>query len=179
MDGIKVYDNIFTHSDAALFYSFIIKSRFTIGWQDTMIIEDKGIQFMHSTWSTEEVEQIGLLKKIKNKDLSKKINKRVPNKTVCNCSKFGEVYSPHDHGLKTDVLLYYANLNWKRQWYGETLFYSEDLKNIIHAVPYTPGRIVWFNGAIPHSIRPSSSMAPQYRFTVSFFFPSGKNLSNV
>ena len=178
MDEIKVYDNIFTHSQVACFYDFITKSNFTIGWPDTRIIEDQGIQFMHSNWSTEDVEKIGLLKKIKNKDLFKKINNRVPNKTVCNCSKFGEVYSPHDHEKK-DVLLYYANLNWKRQWYGETLFYSEDLKNIIHAIPYIPGRIVWFNGAIPHSIRPSSSMAPQYRFTVSFFFPSGKNLSNV
>ena len=174
MDGIKVYDNIFTRSDAHLFYNFITKSSFTIGWQDTEIIEDKGTQFMHSAWSIKDVEKIGLLKKIQNKDLLKKINNRVPDSAVCNCSKFEEVYSPHTHDLKPDVLLYYANLNWKREWYGETLFYSEDLKDIVKTIPYVPGRIVWFKGDTPHSIRPSSSTAPQYRFTVSFFFLNGK-----
>jgi len=174
MNGIKVYDNVFSRSDSQIFYDFITKSSFMIGWQDNQTIEDKGIQFMHSKWSTKDVEKIGLLKKIKNKDLLKQINNRVPHNTVCNCSKFGEVYSPHTHDLKPDVLLYYANLDWKRQWYGETLFYSEDLKDIIHTIPYVPGRIVWFKGEIPHSIRPSSSIAPQYRFTVSFFFLNGR-----
>jgi len=175
MDGIEVYDNVFTRSDAQFFYGSILNSCFKIGWYDTPIIENRGIQFMHSKWTPKEVEKVGLLKKIKNKDLLKKINGRVPHEIVCNCSNFGEVYAPHTHDLKPDVLLYYANLEWKREWYGETLFYSEDLKDIIHANPYVPGRIVWFKGEIPHSIRPSSSMAPQYRFTISFFFLKDKS----
>jgi len=174
MNGIKVYDNVFTRSDAQLFYAFITNSSFKIGWHDNPIIENRGTQFMHSKWSTEDVEKVGLLKKITNKDLLRKINGRVPHEIVVNCSKFGEVYAPHTHDLKPDVLLYYANLEWKREWYGETLFYSEDLKDIIHANPYVPGRIVWFRGEIPHSIRPSSYTAPQYRFTISFFFLNDK-----
>lgn len=172
--SIEVYDDIFSRSDRALFYKFIRNSSFNIGWQDNDSIETQDKVFVHSNWSTQDVDNLGMLKKIKSIDLLKKINGRVPDQCVVNCSKFGEVYAPHTHDLKPDVLLYYANLEWRREWYGETLFYSENLKDIIHASSYVPGRIVWFKGEIPHSIRPSSSEAPQYRFTVSFFFLSGR-----
>ena len=39
-----------------------------------------------------------------------------------------------------------------------------------NAYEFTPGRIIIFNGTVPHSIRPQSFNAPQYRFTVSTFF---------
>ena len=75
MNGIKVYDNVFTRSDAQLFYAFITNSSFKIGWHDNPIIENRGTQFMHSKWSTEDVEKVGLLKKITNKDLLRKIKR--------------------------------------------------------------------------------------------------------
>ena len=171
-EGIEVFDNVFTRSDRQLFYTHIKNSHFVIGWQDNETIEEQGTMFMFSDWSLKDVNNSEILKKIKNEDLLRKINGRVPYTVVANCTKFGEVYSPHTHDLKSDVLLYYANLEWRREWYAETLFYSEDLRDIIHANPYVPGRVVWFKGEIPHSIRPSSCRAPNYRFTVPFFFHS-------
>jgi hypothetical protein len=66
--------------------------------------------------------------------------------------------------------LYYANLEWEQHWHGETLFYSEDLNEIDLAIRYTPGRIVVFDATIPHSIRPQSNVANNYRFTYAMTF---------
>jgi hypothetical protein len=45
------------------------------------------------------------------------------------------------------------------------LFFSESMKDIVFASPYTPGRIIAFNAKIPHAIRPQSTLASHYRFT--------------
>ena len=37
-------------------------------------------------------------------------------------------------------------------------------------VLYKPNRAILFDGNTPHSIRPSSHIAPQYRFTLGIFF---------
>ncbi len=31
-------------------------------------------------------------------------------------------------------------------------------------------RIVWFDGEIPHSVKPQLHIGPNYRFTISVFF---------
>ena len=65
--------------------------------------------------------------------------------------------------------MYYANLEWRDEWHGETLFYDHNRVST-NAYQYTPGRILEFDGSLPHSIRPQSFIGPQYRFTVSTFF---------
>jgi hypothetical protein len=67
-------------------------------------------------------------------------------------------------------VLYYVNLEWQDGWHGETLFYDESLKNIVFASPYIPGRIVVFDGSIPHTIRPQSYIASHYRFTFALIY---------
>ena len=64
-------------------------------------------------------------------------------------------------------------MEWKQEWWGETQFLSEDLKEIIFTNPYVPGRAVWFDGAIPHTIKTQSAIAPKYRFSLSLFFWKG------
>ena len=66
--------------------------------------------------------------------------------------------------------LYYVNLNWEDGFYGETFFYnSKDLSKIEFASVYKPGRIILFDGHIPHAIRPQSIKGPKFRFTLSVF----------
>jgi len=75
----------------------------------------------------------------------------------------------HTHKDHT-VLLYYVNKHWKHDWAGETMFFNDDLSEVAYASVYKPGRIIVFDGEIPHSVRPQSSIAPNYRFTLSLFF---------
>lgn len=50
------------------------------------------------------------------------------------------------------------------------LFYnSKDLSKIEFASVYKPGRIILFDGHIPHTIRPQSIKGPKFRFTLSVF----------
>ena len=53
---------------------------------------------------------------------------------------------------------------------GAILFYDDYSDEIIQSSKYKPGRIVLFDGKTPHSIRPSSHIAPQYRFTLFIGF---------
>ena len=169
MKNIQIYDNIFSHSVKSKLYKDIIARNYNIGWADTNIIEHKDKVFMYSLWELKEFVKSNFLTNIKDENLLKKINKRLPSKIVVNCSTFCDVYIPHTHSDK-EVLLYYVNLDWKKEWYGETEFYSDNLNETILSNPYVPGRIVWFDGEIPHSVKPQSHIGPKYRFTISLFF---------
>jgi hypothetical protein len=68
------------------------------------------------------------------------------------------------------VLLYYVNLEWREGWHGETLFFQENLKDVAFTSVYTPGRLIAFDAKIPHTIRPQSHIAAQYRFTLAMVF---------
>jgi hypothetical protein len=86
------------------------------------------------------------------------------------------------HQLHTDIagsltgfdeclsLLYYVNCDWNINWGGETLFYSNDLHNIEYTSIFKPGRIIIFDGAIPHSARPQAVLSTQHRFTLACKF---------
>ena len=62
-------------------------------------------------------------------------------------------------------------MDWKDGWYGETIFYNPDnINDIVFTSPYIPGRIILFDGDIPHAIRPQSSKASKFRISLSLFF---------
>jgi len=168
-DDIQIYDNVFAYNFMSKIYREVISADYNIGWADTKIIENQGKVFMFSLWQLPDFIKFGFLDNIKNQKLLEKINKRFPSRCVINCGTFGDVYHPHVHNEK-EVLLYYVNLDWKIEWNGETAFYSDDLKNIILTNPYVPGRVVWFDGEVPHSIKPQTHLGPKYRFSISLFF---------
>ena len=90
-------------------------------------------------------------------------------KTTVTLTHAGDHYYTHCHGEDEMVILYYANLEWRDGWAGETMFYN-DRRESIKSYDYVPGRIIKFDGKQPHSIRPQSFIGPQYRFTISTFF---------
>ena len=68
-------------------------------------------------------------------------------------------------------MLGYLNLNWRDGWYGETWFFDKfDFNKIIFASALAPGRIILFDGQIPHTIRPQSKVGPKFRMTLSLFY---------
>ena len=126
---IQIYDNVFSHTFRTKLYEKIINADYNIGWADTKIIENSDKVFMYSLWNIEQCIKSGILSNIHNKDIVEKINKRLPTRCVVNCGTFSDVYIPHSHD-NVDVFLYYANLDWKPEWNGETGFYSEDLNTL-------------------------------------------------
>ena len=174
---IKVFDDIFLFKERQYYYQFIKDSNYKIGWPDQSSIETLYELYFFSTYSSEDIQNLGILKDIgasntpNAEELRGLIKGREPALAVVNCDQFSTVHWPHtDSKPHRDVLLYYVNLEWNTGWYGETLFYDEGGLEISSAVSYRPGRVAFFDGNHPHAVRPSSRVAPNFRFTLSIFF---------
>jgi len=76
----------------------------------------------------------------------------------CDCSGDGE-YSP--------TILVYCNNEWNYNWGGETVFFDENL-DVKKAVLPKPGRVVVFDGRIPHTARPPVSIFEGNRYILTF-----------
>lgn len=166
--NIKIYDDSVPFYTRKKVYDFIVHSTFMIkGWEDSNDLETSKSD-LHSRWSIEDLKNCKLypyISKIHSFDNF--------DKCVVNLTKPGDYHYTHTHtnthGKDITVILYYANLEWRDSWAGETIFYDK-YKNNISAYEYTPGRLLKFSGMTPHSIRPQSFNGPQYRFTISTFF---------
>ncbi|HVT18288.1 MAG TPA: 2OG-Fe(II) oxygenase [Thermoanaerobaculia bacterium] len=67
------------------------------------------------------------------------------------------------------TFLYYANLVWRGEWGGETVFYDQHL-DAVAAVTPKPGRLVMFHSNLFHRAGVPHPDTPTYRYTVSVFY---------
>lgn len=89
----------------------------------------------------------------------------------CNHASYGDMLFIH-----TDVqanqrpvvtALWYVAPEWNPEWGGETLFYDAQLDAVAVVTP-RPGRLVIFDGAIPHVGRPPNRVCYAPRYTLAF-----------
>lgn len=174
---IFVFDDVFELSYRQKLYDFAVKETpYQLGWEDNVDIENKEHIYFHSNVSLHQYEKLKLLETLKKTDVISFIQHKFPYKFVINCSHPSDTNFAHSHVNTT--LLYYANRGWKPEWAGETLFFNEELSEVMYTSMYVPGRIILFDGGIPHSIRAQSRYAPQYRFTYTIFFDELEGLTD-
>ena len=167
--NIAVYDDIVPYKNRSdIFYS-CVDSRLKLGWQDQDHHELADMN-LFGDWGSDKLVESGLWESLKE------CIKKTPwftNKEVSSCKlnliRPNDIHLIHSHG-EEQVALYYVNTEWRDGWYGETLFYSESTKEVEFTSPYVPGRIILFDGCIPHAIRPQSVAGPKYRLSISTFF---------
>lgn len=90
-----------------------------------------------------------------------------PYRAYTNAVTFGDVQLTHTDGAPgSDELtsLWYLCERWEPDWGGETLFY-DDKTGIALAVPPRAGRLVVFDGAIPHAGRSPGRACFEVRYT--------------
>ena len=167
---LEVFDDKIPYSERTDIWYYSINSTFKLGWQDSDDPSKYELN-LHSSWTQKELESSRIFPYvedcIRNTDwfTSRKISK-----IIVNLVRSDDVHFIHGHDDR-QVVLYYINLDWQDGWYGETIFYDpDDTNNIAFTSPYIPGRFILFDGSIPHTIRPQSSKAPKFRFTLSIFF---------
>lgn len=170
--NLHVFDDVFTLREREKFYLFFSGSMFKLGWADSVEVHEQNKKFLYSDYSADDVAASRFFTTIQNKQdtlLNDLLNSRKLKTAIVNLSTPSNSYQAHSHdeGLS---LLYYANLRWQEEWAGETMFFSEDLKDVVFTSPYTPGRIILFDNPLPHSIRAQSMAGPQYRFTFASFW---------
>ena len=168
--SIHVFDDVFSLRFRDHAYNFCRRSRFTLGWADTTNPEQsRYAEQFYSKYSQEDVDRLGILRELSNTAVMDLVSQREFKFAVLNCGVACDSYFVHSHP-ESMVILYYVNMTWQDGFHGETQFYSEDLKSITWSTPYTPGRVVVFDGHTPHTIRPQSVIGPKHRFTFALFY---------
>lgn len=173
---IFVFDNVFEASFRASLYQFAMETEYKIGWNDTNDIENKEHCYFHSKVSLHKFEELKLYETLKKSEVYPLITHKFPYNFIINCSHPSDTNFAHTHVNTT--LLYYANSSWKPEWAGETLFFNEEMTEVLFTSVYKPGRIILFDGGIPHTIRSQSRYGPQYRFTYTVFFDENEGLTD-
>jgi SM-20-related protein len=78
----------------------------------------------------------------------------------------GHIHTDNTSAENYITTLYFGHEEWSSDWGGETLFFNSQGAEIIQAVSPLPGRLVHFDGAIPHCGRAPSRECPALRTVV-------------
>ena len=162
---IDIYDNCLSEDIRSDIYLMAITANYNIGWDDSSVFEHRQYPCLHHSLSKESWEQLDLVNEIQNHELRNKLKELSFVSATINLAVPSSVQFQHTHPQKY-TMLYYINMEWKPEYYGETLFFNDLGTEVEFTSLFKPGRIVFFDGKIPHTIRPSSHIAPSYRFTL-------------
>tara|TARA_R110002020_G_scaffold467963_1_gene691888 strand:- start:238 stop:780 length:543 start_codon:yes stop_codon:yes gene_type:complete len=173
MKDINVYDNFLAASHMDTIYGFLQNAYYRIGWHDTQQPQHRAFPNLHSKFTPEGVKSLNILNPVLEKFKDTHITKDNYKQCIINLTKPLDVNFIHTHPYNEIVALYYCNPTWDVEWGGETLFYADNRKDIRFANPYTPNRLIIFNGDISHTIKSQNLLGPSYRFSISLFFNKG------
>lgn len=164
---IEVFDDLFRLGMRTSLFNLAQNAIYKIGWEDSVQPEYRSIDRpLFSDVPQSILNQLKYFETIqKNPRIKSLFDEYSVHKCVINLTLPCNVHFIHAHEENSKVVLYYMNLDWNEGYMGETLFFSENKKEILYSSPYTPGRVIIFDGDIPHTIRPQSFMAPIHRFT--------------
>lgn len=91
-------------------------------------------------------------------------------RSYCNHAAYGDMLFIHTDiqpGEKGLTALWYIAPEWNAEWGGETLFYNSQMDAEVVVTP-KPGRLVVFDGGIPHVGRPPNRICYAPRYTLAF-----------
>ena len=166
---IDIFDDVFDLQFQSDAYMYATMSNYRIGWGDTVVFEDQIHKFLHASYKMDDINALGILDKLVGTPIAPLFDGLQMTRSVVNLSVPSDSYFTHVHP-ESKILLYYMNPRWQDGWHGETMFYEDDAKTITFASPYTPNRVIVFDGQVPHAIRPQSQIAPHYRFTLALIY---------
>lgn len=169
---VQVFDNEVPFAAREKALESCSRTSFTLGWTDRPGVDhEKAVPNVHASWTQEQLDASGIFTYIAPciEETAFFTSRRI-ERAVVNLVRPSDVHYIHSHPGR-QVALYYCNLDWEDGWYGETLFYdAKDPSKVTFASPYTPGRIILFDGNIPHAIRPQSVNGPKYRISLTVLF---------
>ncbi|MDB4342515.1 2OG-Fe(II) oxygenase [bacterium] len=172
---VFIFDDVFEAHQIQKMYYFILNSKFRLNVNDDDFAEykTKYSQTFGCEFSEDDLKRFGLLEYLPN-TIKEKFNLKYDNYGRCIVNNITplDTHYPHDDSGKNMKwsLLYYANLKWELEWGADTLFLTDNKKNISQVSQCKPNRVVIFDGRIPHMIRPSTMAAPHYRWSINMTF---------
>jgi hypothetical protein len=171
---ILIFDDLLSYAARASLYTFIVKSLFKTDGSDNEYAEDAGGYNIYSAYSIRDLEAMKFLDIPEMKEVLKHVEGYKIDQIRVNLSTLNDKNHFHTDYVGTNVtsknvlnksLIYYPNMKWNIEWGGHTLFANENMTEIEYCSLYTPGRIILFDGSIPHCILPPTNLAPAYRYS--------------
>lgn len=163
---IAVYDDVFPLTHRFAFESFCARSHFILGWADGEE-QNRAEAMLHSVFSIEDLINSGLIDEISKSKIADEFKGYSVFKAILNLTTAADSHDGHIHLNCDKICLIYVNQVWDTTWHGDTMFYDESVREVEYASQFTPNRVVFFDPAIPHAIRPQSHSAKKYRFTLA------------
>ena len=161
---IYVFDDLLSFEERYDYYMFCTTSLFKINGCDSYVSGNRNQ--LYSDFSEQDIVNMGFYGSKGFKTINDKLGifSREILQIKVNCSTPFE--SNNVHLDKCDLtLLYYVNMKWELNWSGHTLFLNDDLENVEYCCLYKPGRIVIFDGSIPHMILLPNNQSEHHRLT--------------
>src|SRR5262249_42831200 len=164
------FDRLFSPSTNALLYQFLRGQAFAWGGRDT----NDAVHGHSIRWTLgidRGAAKLGFFSEVidlVNGAVSEPVNLL---DIYANFNLYGEVHYAHADAARGVTALYCANLEWERDWQGETFFYDGD--EPAHVVAPRPGRLVLFDAALSHRGSPPARDCWEPRLYVVFKFEPG------
>jgi len=154
---IKVYDGLFTRYEMTNFYTFMHNSFYKVDGYDCHVRSINTFQ-IYASYSIEELINMKFLSSPGYKMLDEDLNlsSKSINQIRVNLNPPFERNTVHTDDCSL-TLLYYPLLEWKLEYSGATLFLDDAAEEPIYTSLYKPGRVIVFDGNIPHLVLPSTS----------------------
>lgn len=162
---IHVFDNIFDYGQRQSIYYFCTRSAFVLQGHDSPELEVQNDTTLVSIFSETDSRNLGIANTINTISPIQEILEGYTSHTsMINLTTPSDKYHIHTDGVGL-TLLYYVNVKWNIEWCGETIFFNDNTNDYEYVSPFVPGRLIIFDGTIPHMIRPSTPNATQHRMT--------------
>lgn len=148
---IYSYENLFSFDERARFHNFGSMSLYKINGSDDFNYDDNNQIF--SNYTEVDLDHMGfkLTEGFRYLESKHILTKRKIKKIRMNCCTPFEKANIHSDQAGI-TLLYYVNREWNINWMGHTMFFDESLSKVEYTSLYKPGKVVVFDGDIPHMV---------------------------
>jgi len=168
---IHIYDDIFHLQDLQDIFAFVEQGEFKRTNLDLVYFNNQNVDYKWSRLIGINDHWFKRVIEIYNKHIDELKQPFTVERSYINFSTMETVDMIHCDCLadntKQFTMLHYANWYWEPNWHGETIFYDDQGQDVVAAVSLKPGRVVFFNGNIPHSAIAPARIAAYPRFTIA------------
>ena len=166
---LTIFDDVYSAAYRERLYHFCSTRHFTTDGSDTARLEYKGdFNLYCNLLAGNQLQQSNFLNLEGTKEILSMLDGYEIIQARVNLSTLHDKNRFHcDAAGSNDVrtILYYPNMTWNIEWGGYTMFTNQNMSKLEYCSFYIPGRVILFDGTIPHCISAPSPSAPTYRFS--------------
>ena len=169
--SIWIYDDMFSYAWRDNFYHKVVSSKYTTLGLDNEFPEQLMYRSIFAPKNYHDAEEMGWWDSKGWNTVKHHFDGMDIKQIRINLSTLNDYNRIHSDGINTKTLIYYPNMEWDVTWGGQTFFTNEDATEIEFSLAYKPGRLIVFDGGIPHCIGAPTVAASGYRysFVIQFF----------